>query len=67
MNKKYRGMTINERLFESGLFNKFELVICQKKIGEIKSILRAVEIYNEKWINDILENFNSIPKKDDEL
>ena len=48
MNKKYSGMTINERLFESGLFNKFELVICQKKIGEIKSILRAVEIYNEK-------------------
>ena len=60
-------MKINEQLFENGLFNKFELAICQKKIGEIKSILRAVEIYNEKSINDILENFNLIPKKDDEL
>ena len=64
MNNKYGGMTVNERLYVSGLFYRFEKAVKEKKLSEVISILKDVELTDEKSINPILEHFGLIPKKD---
>jgi hypothetical protein len=54
MNNKYTGMTVNERLYVSGLLNKFDKAVKEKNIDEIVSILREVEL-NDLSINPILK------------
>ena len=55
-NKKYKGMTVNERLYISGLLDEFDIAVKNKDIDRIKSILKKVEL-NESSIKSILKNY----------
>lgn len=50
---KYKGMTVNERLYASGLMAKFDAAVEQRDIIQIKLILEKVEL-NEESIIPIL-------------
>lgn len=51
---EYSGMTVNERLYASGLIKKFDKAVAQKNIKEIILILKKVELTDES-IYPILE------------
>lgn len=55
MNNKYSGMTVNERLFVSGLLKEFDEAIEKKAICKVISILRQVNL-NDESIFSILKN-----------
>lgn len=44
MSDKYAGMTVNERLFISGLMEKFDKAVNEKDVDVIVSILKNVEL-----------------------
>ncbi|MCD7931730.1 MAG: hypothetical protein LUE98_09850 [Tannerellaceae bacterium] len=50
---KYRGMTVNERLYVSGLMDEFDKAVGKKDSESIISILKEVEL-TDKSIEDIL-------------
>lgn len=54
MKNKYSGMTVNERLYASGLLQKFDDAVKEKDINKIIRILKEVEL-EESSINPILE------------
>jgi hypothetical protein len=56
---KYGGMTVNERLYVSGLMDRFYLAVEKKDVNLLKEILKEVEL-NESNINAILEHFGLI-------
>ena len=58
MDKKYSGMTVNERLYVSGLMDEFDRAINEKNITRIVSILEEVEITDKTLINSILRELN---------
>jgi iron uptake system EfeUOB component EfeO/EfeM len=51
---KYQGMTVNERLYVSGLMDAFDKAVKEKDIIKVKSILEDVEL-NEESIKPILK------------
>jgi len=51
---KYIGMTVNERLYASGLMDKFDKAVKEKDVGEVISILKDVELVDES-ISPILK------------
>ncbi len=51
---KYGGMTVNERLYVSGLMDKFEKAVKEKNVNLVISILKEVEL-NDLSITPILE------------
>jgi hypothetical protein len=51
---KYSGMTVNERLYISGLLQKFDDAVKKKDINKIIKILKEVEL-EESSINPILK------------
>lgn len=55
MESKYAGMTVNERLYEGGLIEKFDNAVKEKNIKKVIEILKKVEL-NESSINSILES-----------
>ncbi|MES2374317.1 MAG: hypothetical protein V4557_17195 [Bacteroidota bacterium] len=55
MDKKYRGMTVNERLWVSGYWDEFEQAIEKKDLQKIINILKEVEL-TEDNIVPIIEN-----------
>ena len=55
--KKYEGMTVNERLFISGNLTAFDQAILDKDVEIVKSILKLVEL-DQNSIQDILEYYN---------
>lgn len=57
MNEKYRGMMVNERLFESGLIKDFDEAVVKKDTAKVVSILKEVDLYGEN-IEAILKHFN---------
>ena len=59
---KYGGMTVNERLWVSGLMDKFYLAVSEKDINAVKSILRDVEV-GEGNIDPILKHFGLVEKE----
>jgi hypothetical protein len=59
---KYQGMTVNERLFVSGLINKFDKAVREKDINEVRIILSNVEL-DDKSINPILIHLGLIEKE----
>jgi hypothetical protein len=59
---KYRGMTVNERLWVSGLADKFDLAVKKKDIDTVKSILKDVEV-GKANINPILKQHGLIEKE----
>jgi hypothetical protein len=59
MENKYTGMTVNERLYVSGLINEFDNAVKEKNIKSIRNILKKVEL-EETSINPILEDLGLI-------
>ncbi len=55
MDNKYSGMTVNERLWVSGLMNEFEKAILEKNTDEAIRILKEVEL-TEDNIKPIMKN-----------
>lgn len=56
MDNKYAGMTVNERLYASGLLDEFEKAVREKNTDEAIRILKEVELTDinikpilEKW------------------
>jgi molecular chaperone GrpE (heat shock protein) len=47
MDNKYAGMTVNERLWASGLMDEFERAISEKNTDEAVRILTEVELTEE--------------------
>ena len=56
MDYKYAGMTVNERLYVSGLMGEFEEAIEKKNTDKARAILGKVEL-TEESIKPILEKF----------
>ncbi|WP_294549288.1 hypothetical protein [uncultured Bacteroides sp.] len=54
---KYEGMTVNERLYVSGLIDEFYKAVEKKDIETVISILKKVELSNGQ-IKTILTTFN---------
>jgi hypothetical protein len=54
MENHYAGMTVNERLYSSGLINEFDKAVKEKNAEKVIAILKKVEL-NELSINPILE------------
>lgn len=53
---EYKGMTVNERLYASGLMEKFDKAVKNKEIDKIKEILKKVELKDES-IEPILKSY----------
>lgn len=53
---KYKGMTVNERLYLSNLIDEFENAIKERDANKIREILKQVELEDES-INPILEKY----------
>ena len=54
MENKYAGMTVNERLYVSGLMDEFDKAVEERDVGRLRSILSNVEL-TEESIEPILE------------
>lgn len=54
MDNKYAGMTVNERLYVSGLMDDFDKAVGEKNTAEVIRILRKVELGDDS-IKPILE------------
>jgi hypothetical protein len=56
MDNKYAGMTVNERLYVSGLLDDFEKSVSEKNTDEAVRILKEVELTDAN-IKPILEKW----------
>ena len=56
MDEQFKGMTVNERLYVSGLINEFEVAVVNKNKEKIIEILKKVEITDEYSIKMILDS-----------
>ncbi|MCL1926926.1 MAG: hypothetical protein FWF95_07320 [Syntrophorhabdaceae bacterium] len=56
MRNKYKGMTVNERLYVSNLMDKFDGAVKKKDVVTVISILEEVELTSEESIVPILES-----------
>lgn len=54
MENKYAGMTVNERLYVSGLMDEFDEAVEKKDTEKVRAILEKVEL-TEESIKPILE------------
>ena len=54
MDDKYAGMTVNERLYASGLMDAFDKAVEEKNFDDMRRILEQVEL-TEANIGPILE------------
>lgn len=54
MENKYTGMTVNERLYVSGLMDEFDEAVEKKNTEKVRAILEKVEL-TESSIKPILE------------
>lgn len=55
MEQQYKGMTVNERLYASGLMKDFDKLVAKKNVEGVTKILKQVEITDEPTIRSILE------------
>lgn len=60
MDNKYKGMTINERLYVSSFMDVFDKAVKENKIEKVIDILKKVEITEESAINPILKELGLI-------
>ncbi|MEP6848010.1 MAG: hypothetical protein ABI999_04075 [Acidobacteriota bacterium] len=63
MDIKYKGMTVNERLWVSGLMDAFEEAVEKKNIERAQEILEQVEL-TEGNIRPILERHGLMTHED---
>ena len=63
MDKKYLGMTVNERLYVSGLMDEFDEAVEKKDIEQVHNILEKVEL-TQGAIEQILERLVIAPSID---
>jgi hypothetical protein len=56
MDNKYAGMTVNERLYASGLMDECDKAISEKDTSVVVRILKEVELTDEN-IKPILETW----------
>jgi len=61
MDNKYKGMTVNERLYVSELLDEFDKAVKNKDVYEVVRILEAVELTKPN-IDTILAKFELICK-----
>ncbi|WP_290903215.1 hypothetical protein [Aquabacterium sp.] len=54
MENKCAGMTVNERLYVSGLMDEFDKAVKERDVERVRSILSNVEL-TEESIKPILE------------
>ena len=54
MENKYTGMTVNERLYVSGLMDEFDEAVERENAAQVRTILEKVEL-TEDSIEPILE------------
>jgi len=54
MENKYAGMTVNERLYVSGLMDEFDKAVEEKNADRVRNILEKVGL-TEESIKPILE------------
>ncbi len=59
MDNKYKGMTVNERLYMSGLVDEFEIAINEKDVTKARWLLKKVELTKEN-IDPILKKHGLI-------
>jgi hypothetical protein len=62
MYNKYKGMTVNERLWVSGLSDEFDKAVKEKDANKVTQILEEVELTKPN-IDPILENLGLKPKE----
>ena len=55
MAEKYNGMTVNERLYLSGLMDKFDEFVKTENVDGLKEILEKIEITDETAVRSIIE------------
>ena len=60
MDNKYAGMTVNERLYVSGLMDEFDKAVEDRDVDRIRGILSNVEL-TEESIKPILEQLGLLP------
>lgn len=60
MENKYSGMTVNERLYVSGLMDEFDKAVEERDKERVRSILSNVEL-TEESIRPILEKLGLLP------
>ena len=69
MDMEYNGMTVNERLYVSGLMEAFDIAVMEKDEIKVISILKKVDL-NIDSIIPILKDLNlsidSLPETGDE-
>ena len=63
MDNKYKGMTVNERLWASGLSDEFDKAVKEKDVIKAKWILEQVELTKQN-INPILKNHGLVVKEE---
>lgn len=62
MDNKYKGMTVNERLYISGLMTNFEQAIKEKDVSKARRLLEKVELTKEN-IDPIFKKHGLIVNK----
>jgi len=60
MDYQYKGMTVNERLYVSGLMDAFDKAVNESDIEKVIDILNKVEITDESVIKPILKSLGLI-------
>lgn len=58
MDFKYKGMTVNERLYVSGLMDAFDKAAKEADVEKVVEILKEVEITDESAIEEILKELD---------
>lgn len=61
MNERYKGTTVNERLYLSGTLKKFDRAIEEKNIDEATRILKNVDV-DDSSIKAILKQMGLIDR-----
>ena len=62
MDNNYKGMTVNERLYVSGVMEEFYQAVKNDDIEKVVSILKKVEIKEESAIQLILKELGLTAK-----
>jgi len=62
MDSNYIGMTVNERLYISGLMDEFDQAVKKDDIEKVVSILKKVEIKKKSAIQAILKQLGLTAK-----